>query len=357
MSENNSIKELYFSPDGKNAFYQIIQDNLYEGLELKNYNSLCAILQLEKPYPHSNAKIRHYAAWHCFFDFEFIPDTHRIRITKIYPYNEIKEYISPISNGVSKEVKKVFHYYEYIIPLLEDYSARNGYQYTISMSNTELFTALGFINKSYASLYESVRTLCKVRERRIDNIETFVAYDIISGLLASNIIPAQRKVLKNRQILLEWKDVYYIKKVDKSITMKATDKQVELITKIKNEIREKKEDLYNGTYFLSVLMANDSLINVELERRKIDFTLDSTKKEYTFSKENFKPCKLDNEIVDTYRHLINDNFLNDQLKKKLDNLTIDDIGTYNTLNPKYNGKSKNEILDMIKQKIINCCKM
>ena len=348
----DTIKELYFSPDGKNSFYEKIQDNLYEGLELKNYNSLCSLLDLEKPYPHSNAKIRHMTAWHCFFDYEYIPDTHRIRINKIYPYNEIKEYDSPISHGKPKTQK--FHFYSYFIPLLEDYSARNGYQYTLTLSNADLFILLGFVNELYAEFYDTMRSLCKKHEREEDNVEYFELYNIFSRLLTSEIIPKQCQALKNQKILIDRKDIFIIKKTDNYMTMKATDGQTELIHDIKNHIAQNRENLYNGTHPLAIATSNDTLINAELEKRGIDFRLHTTTKEYTFSKDSFHPHRLDDEIADTYRRMINEYFIENKLKKKLDNIQIT---SFNRLNKKYKDKSLPEIKQMMIDMALNMCKI
>lgn len=355
MSEQISIKELYFSHDGKDAFFKLVQENLYEGQELRNYTSLCKILDISEPY-HSNAKIRHMAAWRCFFDFDYVPDTYRIRINKIYDYKDIKEYISPLSHdGVKKENSKTkFHFIDYIIPLLENYSARNGYLYTLTFSNVELLEMLGFVNETFSDLYSKVRTLCKKGERREDNIEYFETYDTISRLLTSDIMPAQNKVMLNRNILEKAReDVYFIKKDGKDFSLKATDKQTEIINHIKNEISDSKEDRCMGTYFLSVLMANDMLTNEELKKREFDFQLEAVKKEYIFSKKNFKPQILDDEMVEIYRHKINDYFINERLAKK--EITI--FNKFNIMNSKYRGKTRDEISEMIRKKIIEYCKI
>ena len=354
MSEQISIKELYFSHDGKNSFFKTVQENLYEGMELKNYTSLCKILDITEPF-HSNAKIRHMAAWRCFFDFDYIPDTYRIRINKIYPYEGIKEYDSPLSMGVKKEdSKKKFHFIDYVVPLLEDYSARNGYLYTLTFSNIELLELLGFVNNTFSDLYTKIRTMCKKGERQEDNIEYFESYNIISRLLTSDIIPAQCKVMLDNHILEKNReDVYYIKNIEKNYSIKATDKQVEVINNIKNKISDSKEDRYLGTYFLSVLMANDILTNIELKEKNYDFQLEAIKKEYTFSKDKFRPCELNDEIIEIYKHKINEYFITERLLKK--KITVPE--KYNIMNPKYKGKSKEELSEMSKQMIIGYCKI
>ena len=356
MSEQISIQELYFSHDGKNMFFETVRDNLFEGQELKNYNSLCSILCLDKPYPQGNARIRHIEAWRCFFDFDYVPDTYRIRINKIYPYDEIKEYDPPLShNGVKKEnSRQKFHFIDYIVQLLEDYSARNGYLYTLTFSNIELLELLGFVNENFSDLYTKVKTLCKNHEKQEDNIECFESYNIISRLLTSDIIPAQCKVmLKNNILEQERRDIYFIKKTDTNVLLKATDKQVKVINDIKNQISESKEDRYNGTYFLSVLMSNDILTNEELKNRNFDFQVEAVKKEYVFSKDNFRPHELSDEMVEIYRHKINDYFINERLAKK--EIVLPE--RYNIMNPKYKGRSREELTEMIRQKIIMNCKL
>lgn len=357
MSEQNSIKDLYFSPDGKNSFFELVRDNLFEGQELKNFNSLCRILELDKPYPRGNVKIRHFAAWRCFFEFEYIPDTYRIRIGKIYSYDEIKDYDSPLSNGETKDPnkQKPFHYNDYIIPLLEDYSARNGYHYDLVFSRSELYVLLGFVNESYLDLRDRVLSLQKKNVKEQDYIELFETQRIISRLLTSETVRDQFKSMQNKNILIDVHEVYLIKHKDESIILRATEKQSDIITDIKNKIAASKEDRYNGEDPISVYMMNNILTNVELKNSNIDFELCAIKKELIFSRENFKPQILNDEMVETYRHILNDYFIKKRLLPNLEKVNIH--SRFNIINPKYKGRTAEDIKQDIIEMALSCCRI
>lgn len=355
MSEQNSIKDLYFSPDGKNSFFELVRDNLFEGQEFKNFNSLCRVLELDKPYPRGNAKIRHFAAWRCFFEFEYIPDTYRIRIGKINSYDEIKEYDSPFSNGETRDSnkQKPFHYNDYIIPLLENYSARNGYPYNLIFSRSELYVLLGFVNESYLDLRDKVLSLQKKKIKEQDNIEFFEIQRTISKLLTSETMRDQFKSMNKKNILIDIHDVYLIKHEGESVILKATNEQANMIANIKNRISDSKEDRYNGEDPISVYMMNNMLTNVELKENNIDFELCAIKKELIFSRENFKPQILNDEMVEIYRHILNDYFIEKRLIPSLEKINI--YGKFNVMNPKYKGRTAEDIKqDMIKTALNYC---
>ena len=97
----NNIYEIYFSKHGKKEFHQIVTTNLFEGMELLNFEDLCYLLNID-PVPFGSRRQRYKEVFSCFFEWERIKPSFRIKINKIYPLEEIKEYKSPTSNGKTK---------------------------------------------------------------------------------------------------------------------------------------------------------------------------------------------------------------------------------------------------------------
>lgn len=306
-----SIKELYFSDLGKKLFYQTVQENLFEGQELKNFRNLCQVLDIEQPYPHGNTKIRHSAAWKCFFEYDLVPDTNRIRIGKIYPFDEIKEYVCPTSNGnVVSTDHKPKEYEKYITPLLEDYCADKGY--SISLSFSQLYEILGFVNDSYYKLNDQIdKNLNQVEAR---NIDTLVLHSAINDVGKNEILRRYFNTIEKKRILLSTKTLYTICYKDQQYSVLASDAQVKLIEKTDEEVIEKKED-YIDTAFQTKRSRYHRVVSNSVLMEKYNFIVTGVKTEYTFSKELFHPGHITDELKNNFRQEMNTRFLNRVITK------------------------------------------
>ena len=299
----NSIKDTYFSEEGKAAFYEIVNTNLFVGMELANYDSLCRVLNISKIPPFGNTRIRHNTAWSCFFEFHRVENTNRIRIDKIYPFDQIREYECPTSNGKTKDesTRKRMYYADYIYPLLQDFCEVRcrGFR-TISFTVADILEYMGFVNKKYIELNSSLQNM--YMKRQYNSIDLTIHKCIQSCCYFKIFMDQINKFIK-KGIISECSFRYFIKDKDNIVRM-ADKTETELI---RDTITKYQNDENSKIHWNSSINNRhiSYLVNEELKNNKEGFTIKGSKWVITFT-DDFKSEKLSDLQRHEYREKLNE---------------------------------------------------
>lgn len=299
----NSIKDTYFSDEGKAAFYEIVNTNLFVGMELANYDSLCRVLNISKIPPFGNTRIRHNTAWSCFFEFHRVENTNRIRIDKIYPFDQIKEYECPTSNGKVKDesTRKRTYYADYIYPLLQDFcEVKSRGSRSISFTAADILEYMGFVNKKYIGLNSSLQNM--YINKRYNSVNLTLHKCIQSCCFFKIFLDQINKFIK-KGIVSDCSFTYFIE--DKKNTVRIADEtETELIIKTISKYQDDKESKIHWNSSINNRHIS-YLVNEELKKNKEGFTIKGSKWLITFT-DKFIPEKLPDHLQHEYREKLNE---------------------------------------------------
>ena len=308
----NDIRDIYFSEDGKRDFYQEVTTNLFEGMELSNFESLCRILNIEN-IPFGAARTRYKKLFSCFFKYHRLDPSFHLRIDEIYNFNNIKEYESPTSNGKTKSSDHTprFSYQKYMLPILQDYVTKNTDPYYLTYTSMEIYPVFGFTNTSIQKLSD------KVQKISIDhNYSSMMKYPVIftalKSIISSNIMLNLLKSLKKEGIINEYGKLTYIKYSNTDIQA-ATQEQLIEIEHIRNTIIEK---INSGEYkkpcdYTLTERMITRLTNIELKKEH-QYETCGMRYYIKFNKDKFTPRIL-SDVEKTELQLT----LNQKLKERL----------------------------------------
>lgn len=322
----NAIRDTYFSDEGKSSFYEIVSNNLFVGMELANYDSLCRVLNIEKIPSFGKPRLRHNAAFNCFFEFYRVENTNRIRIDKIYPFNEIKEYECPTSGNFTKEEKprERVYYLDYMMPLLQDYVAvkHRGVK-TIAFTMSDIMEYLGFANNNFVRLSNSLQKMYITKDYDSTKI---TVYKIISSRCFSEILKKQLATLKKKNYIKSFSNEYFIERKKDGTITKATDTDLQIIIDLKEKYKECEE--YHIHWNDSINNRHISyLINKELSKPDYDFTIKGMKWVIEFT-DSFTPHRLSEKAYNDYKEKLNDKVL----KRVINKAETEAASIYNRMN-------------------------
>lgn len=302
----NSIRDTYFSDEGKSAFYEIVNQNLFVGMELANYDSLCRVLNITKIPSFGKSRLRHNAAFNCFFKFHREENSNRIIIDKIYPFNKIKEYECPTSNGqIKKDSNKRELYIDHILPLLQDYVARycDGKK-EISFTSANILLNLGFVNNHYISLDNSIQNM--YNQKKYDN-KKITIHESIQSVCLSTILKKQFEILKRNGYIQNISNDYIVESKigkDNCPIHYATEEENNIINSIKDELESDESNIIHWNKSINTRHIN-YLINLELNTNIYNFTIKGIKWHITFT-DKFIPQKLSKKEIDRHKKFINE---------------------------------------------------
>ena len=323
----NTIKETFFSEKGKIDFYQQVSTSLSEGMILKNFEHLCNILNIESV-SNGNVRKRYQNVFSCFFEWHKIESSFRIKIDKIYPFDEIKGYESPTSHGKVKgtDYKPRFTYQDYILPLLQDYAYSQQTPYYITYTSFDLYTILGFTNSNIQNLSNKIQEL-SMNHNLTSMMKYPVVFTAIKKVVHYDIILDALNILKNKGYIEKYGQILYLQFEDGTISI-ATEKQVLNIERIRNDIIEEYKD-ENKSYSDNTLIQRKvtRLANAKLQK-EYHYRIIGIKYYIKFNKDKFIPKSLPEDKKTQYKNILNEKS-NNRLKNYLS-------GTVNSIIKKIN---------------------
>ena len=135
--------------------YELVKNNLYVGLVVKNYKLMCHLLQQEQKT--SNSKKAQHKEWQRYFDYE--KQGQKYIITEIYNEPLIKNDKRALGNGSI--------YVPHIELILLNYlSKQEGFTATLTLK--KLFLLMGMINPKYI---EENKDMLKARNEHITDYQ------------------------------------------------------------------------------------------------------------------------------------------------------------------------------------------
>jgi len=183
----------------ESILYQLVKKNLYVGQTIKNYKTVCSLLNQEPTT--SNSKKAQHKEWKCYFDHE--------KAGQKYIITEI--YSTPLSKQDKRSLGNTSIYVQHIELLLLNYiSKQPGYTTTLTLKR--LFLLMGMINTNYI---EEDREELKLQNDNITDYQINHFYQRTYQKLRKILFDTMRN-LKNR-CLIDYEEVIMINIIEPDI--------------------------------------------------------------------------------------------------------------------------------------------
>lgn len=197
----------------------IINENLTEGLVVKNYKELCALLKQKPVETGGNAKKAQIKEFERYFNYKKVG--HKFIIKEIY------DKPLPKVDGRTKGNNSI--YIKYIETILLRYLSKQKH-FTCTLKKTEIWLLLGMVNEKYSRISE--KELEKI-DSQMTSYEINNFYQRCNQKLSSILTSALKSL--SRRCLISYSEQLMIVDINFKSSI-ATDEEIRLIDAIKRNI-------------------------------------------------------------------------------------------------------------------------